>query len=90
MNYADIKRVDVANGEGVRVSVFVSGCNHHCKGCFNQCAWDFNYGNKFTDEQMCKLAHECLHICQFFFPKVDYPKSYSWRNISVLSPYEMK
>ena len=52
VNYADIKRVDVANGEGVRVSVFVSGCNHHCKGCFNQCAWDFNYGNKFTDEQI--------------------------------------
>ena len=42
MNYADIKKIDVANGEGVRVSVFVSGCNHHCKGCFNQCAWDFN------------------------------------------------
>ena len=52
MNYADIKRVDVANGEGVRVSVFVSGCKHHCKGCFNQSAWDFNYGNKFTDEQI--------------------------------------
>ena len=52
MNYADIKRVDVANWEGVRVSVFVSGCNHHCKGCFNRCAWDFNYGNKFTQEQI--------------------------------------
>lgn len=52
MNYADIKKVDVANGEGVRVSIFVSGCNHHCKGCFNRCAWDFNYGNKFTDEQI--------------------------------------
>ena len=51
MNYADIKRVDVANGEGVRVSVFVSGCNHHCKGCFNRCAWDFDYGDKFTDKQ---------------------------------------
>lgn len=51
MNYADIKRIDVANGEGVRVSVFVSGCNHHCKGCFNECAWDFNYGNKFTEKQ---------------------------------------
>ena len=51
MNYADIKRVDVANGEGVRVSVFVSGCNHHCKGCFNECAWDFNYGNRLTDKQ---------------------------------------
>lgn len=52
MNYADIKKVDVANGEGVRVSVFVSGCNHHCEGCFNECAWDFNYGNKFTDENI--------------------------------------
>ena len=50
MNYADIKRVDVANGEGVRVSVFVSGCNHHCKGCINRCAGDFNYGN--TQEQI--------------------------------------
>lgn len=37
-------------GPGVRVSLFVSGCNHHCKGCFNECAWDFNYGNKFTEE----------------------------------------
>lgn len=50
MNYADIKKVDVANGPGVRVSLFVSGCNHHCKGCFNECAWDFNYGNKFTED----------------------------------------
>ena len=51
MNYADIKKIDVANGEGVRVSVFVSGCNHHCKGCFNQCAWNFNYGKKFTEKE---------------------------------------
>lgn len=51
MNYADIKKIDVANGEGVRVSVFVSGCNHHCKGCFNECAWDFNYGKKFTEKE---------------------------------------
>lgn len=55
MNYADIKRIDTANGEGVRVSVFVSGCNHHCEGCFNQCAWDFNYGNKFTDSEIDKI-----------------------------------
>lgn len=48
MNYADIKYVDVANGIGVRVSLFVSGCNHKCKGCFNSEAWDFNYGKKFT------------------------------------------
>ena len=49
MNYADIKKVDVANGLGVRVSLFVSGCNHHCKGCFNPETWDFNYGKKFDE-----------------------------------------
>ncbi|MBQ8730755.1 MAG: anaerobic ribonucleoside-triphosphate reductase activating protein [Lachnospiraceae bacterium] len=48
MNYADIKQYDVANGPGVRVSLFVSGCTHHCKGCFNSVTWDFNYGNPFT------------------------------------------
>ena len=47
MNYADIKKIDTANGLGVRVSVFVSGCTHHCKNCFNKEAWDFNYGKKF-------------------------------------------
>lgn len=51
MYYADIKKYDVANGPGVRVSLFVSGCTHHCKGCFNEAAWDFKYGNKFTDLQ---------------------------------------
>ena len=61
MNYADIKRIDVANGEGVRVSVFVSGCTHHCKGCFNECAWDFNYGNKFTDEEIDKVLGYLSH-----------------------------
>lgn len=50
MHYADIKECDIANGPGVRVSVFVSGCNHHCKGCFNKCAWDFNYGENYTEE----------------------------------------
>ena len=50
MHYADIKEYDIANGPGVRVSVFVSGCNHHCKGCFNKCAWDFNYGENYTEE----------------------------------------
>ena len=49
MKYAKIKKYDVANGPGVRVSLFVSGCTHHCKGCFNEEAWDFNYGNTFTD-----------------------------------------
>lgn len=50
MNYATIKPVDVANGTGVRVSLFVSGCTHKCKGCFNAEAWDFNYGQPYTDE----------------------------------------
>ncbi len=47
MNYANIKYNDIANGEGVRTSLFVSGCTHHCKGCFNSEAWDFNYGKSF-------------------------------------------
>lgn len=50
MNYATIKKHDIANGLGVRVSLFVSGCTHHCKGCFNPETWDFNYGKEFTDE----------------------------------------
>lgn len=50
MNYATIKNCDIANGPGVRVSLFVSGCTHHCKGCFNAVAWDFSYGEKFTQE----------------------------------------
>ncbi len=50
MRYAKIKKYDVANGPGVRVSIFVSGCNHHCKGCFNKEAWDFNYGQEFTED----------------------------------------
>ncbi len=50
MKYADIKKYDISNGVGVRVSLFVSGCTHHCKGCFNEEAWDFNYGKDFTDE----------------------------------------
>lgn len=48
MNYATIKSRDIANGPGVRVSLFVSGCTHRCKNCFNQEAWDFNYGEPFT------------------------------------------
>ena len=48
MNYATIKVNDIANGIGVRVSLFVSGCTHHCRGCFNEEAWDFSYGEPFT------------------------------------------
>lgn len=50
MNYATIKFYDVANGTGVRVSLFVSGCRHHCKGCFNAETWDFFYGESYTQE----------------------------------------
>ena len=50
MNYATIKNCDIANGPGVRVSLFVSGCTHRCPGCFNEVAWDFNYGQPFTQE----------------------------------------
>ena len=50
MNYGEIKNFDIANGEGVRVSLFVSGCTHHCKDCFNEQAWDFGYGAPFTEE----------------------------------------
>ena len=48
MNYATIKKCDIANGEGVRVSLFVSGCTHRCKNCFNAVAWDFSYGEPVT------------------------------------------
>lgn len=51
MNYGDIKRIDVANGPGIRVSLFVSGCTHHCKGCFNPETWDFNFGKFFSDKE---------------------------------------
>lgn len=50
MNYAEIKNCDIANGPGVRISLFVSGCTHHCKGCFNEVAWDFHYGKPFTQD----------------------------------------
>ena len=50
MHYATIKNCDIANGPGVRVSLFVSGCTHRCPGCFNEVAWDFDYGEEFTQE----------------------------------------
>ena len=50
MNYATFRTHDVANGPGVRVSLFVSGCTHRCRGCFNAEAWDFSYGQPYTEE----------------------------------------
>lgn len=50
MNYGEIKKRDIANGVGVRVSLFVSGCTHHCKNCFNEATWDFGFGKEFTEE----------------------------------------
>lgn len=55
MNFAAIKWADVANGPGVRVSLFVSGCTHRCPGCFNEEAWDFGYGQPFTEAQEDKI-----------------------------------
>ena len=57
MNYANIKYCDIANGTGVRTSLFVSGCTHHCPGCFNEIAWDFNYGQEFTADVVYDIIH---------------------------------
>ena len=59
MRYANIKYYDIANGLGVRTSLFVSGCTHRCKGCFNETAWDFDYGQEFTGETIEKLLDSC-------------------------------
>lgn len=50
MNIADYKKFDVINGKGLRHSLFVSGCTHHCKGCFNAATWNFEYGTPYTHE----------------------------------------
>ena len=56
MNYADIKKYDIANGTGIRVTLFVSGCTHHCKGCFNQETWDFNSGKEMTMDEVLDIV----------------------------------
>ena len=55
MNYSVIKNCDIANGPGVRVTLFVSGCMHHCEGCFNPETWDFQYGEPFTEKTADKM-----------------------------------
>lgn len=59
MRYNKIRTMDISNGEGVRVSLFVQGCNFHCKGCFNSEAWDFQGGKEFTDETLRTLLDLC-------------------------------
>ena len=65
MHYGNIKECEIADGPGVRVSLFVSGCRHHCKGCFNAETWDFNYGKPYTketeDEIIQLLASDFVH-----------------------------
>lgn len=58
MNYANIKTFSIENGTGVRVSLFVSGCTHHCKECFNREAWDFDFGEPFTKETEDEILKE--------------------------------
>ena len=59
MNYVQIKEYDIANGPGVRLSLFVSGCTHHCRDCFNSGTWDFQAGEPFTD-QTCRMILDSL------------------------------
>lgn len=59
MNYAKIRNYDIANGEGVRTSLFVSGCTNHCPGCFNPEEQDFNCGRPFTKETIAEI-HKML------------------------------
>ena len=61
MNYMTIKKCDIANGPGVRVSLFVSGCRRHCKGCFNSKAWDFNAGKKYDLGVQNVILHAMNH-----------------------------
>ena len=56
-NYTVIKKTDIANGPGVRVSIFFSGCTHRCPGCFNQELWDFNHGKEFTNDTIADIVN---------------------------------
>lgn len=59
MNYGEIKKNDISNGMGVRTSLFVSGCRHHCKDCFNAQTWDFSFGKAFTEQTMLEILEAC-------------------------------
>lgn len=59
MNYGNIKFIDTADGDGVRVSLFVSGCRNHCKGCFSEVTWNFEYGKPFTEIEENEIVEAC-------------------------------
>lgn len=59
MRYAQIRRMDISNGSGIRVSIFVQGCDFHCKNCFNSDTWSFDGGKEFTEEEMKRLLGLC-------------------------------
>jgi anaerobic ribonucleoside-triphosphate reductase activating protein len=63
MNYCNIKYFDIANGEGVRTTLFVSGCTNRCEGCFQPETWDFNYGEPFTNE----VANELIKSLEPYY-----------------------
>ena len=72
MNYATIKNCDIANGPGVRVSLFVSGCTHRCPGCFNEVAWDFDYGEPFEPQNQGAIVELLRQV------KAAYPQKSIW------------
>lgn len=61
MYYGNIKKYDISNGPGVRVSLYVSGCRNHCKGCFNPETWNFKYGKEFTSDTLNEVIEACNH-----------------------------
>ena len=63
MNYCEIKKCDIANGDGVRTTLFVSGCTNHCEDCFQPQTWDFEYGKPFTDE----IANEIIESVKPYY-----------------------
>ena len=72
MYFSEIKECDIANGPGVRVTVFVSGCTHHCNGCFNEMTWDFQYGREFTKEDMEKIEVEKIDRLEEGLKRADF------------------
>ena len=68
MNYANIKTFDTANGTGIRTTLFVSGCRHHCKGCFQPQTWDFNYGQAYTKEVEDFIIESLSAFCFVYNP----------------------